>query len=143
MSNSIVSATYEIKPQDRRCRYWAKYIPSDIALPMPADVSGASDIPTQYLRAGDEIELFPGDFVFEGEANHHRRQCGWSYWIHDCDVNGVLHSREYKSSRVKDFLRERGEKELLRGSGDCAAMVRYVHAVRLGYCAWCQERSAS
>jgi hypothetical protein len=37
---------------------------------------------------------------------------------------------------VKAFLREKGEKDLLRGAGDCAAMIRYLHALRLGYRAW-------
>lgn len=45
------------------------------------------EYPSGYARRGDE-ELLPGDFVLEGEANHHRKQRGWTYWLRGLDPSG-------------------------------------------------------
>ena len=135
------SVSHTPEPQDSRCRYWAKVITPEQELPFPSDVHGANDIPGPCLRKGEEIELFEGDFFLDGEENNHRNQRGWTYYCGDVQDGDLgLSDSRYKHPDVKAFLRERGEKELLRGSGDVAAIVRYIHAVRLGYRAWVAAR---
>ena len=125
-----VSASFIIKPLDSRCKYWAKKILADAMLPIPSEVDGASDIPTRYLRLGDE-ELVPGDFLFEGEAIHHRHQRGWSYCVSYVDENGNVHRYTSGFSDQKMAAKAQGmSPELLAGSGDVAGAVRVAHAIR-------------
>lgn len=135
MSDPIVSVTVTPKPIDSRCKYWAKIVRAD-ELPTPSEVSGAGDLPGEYLRVGEEVELFTGDYLVEGEANHHRRQRGWEYWVSTCVVvDGVpqcIRLEEFDGKGVKSALREAGERDLLRGAGKHAAVVRAIWAVSLG-----------
>lgn len=123
----VQSVTYIPEPHDSRCRYWAKVLTCEDALPAPADVKGANDIPGEYLRQGEEIELFEGDCILEGEANHHSKPRGWTYSV-GVVVNGQLCWPPFKNPGVKDFLRAKGDKGGLEGAGDVAAMVRYLRA---------------
>jgi hypothetical protein len=129
---SIQSVSYTPKPNDRRCRFWCKVISSDEALPAPGDVDGANGLPSAYMRQGEEIELFEGDAVLKGEANHHSKARGWSYSLGLVKDGKLIWLEEYKLSCVKKFLREHEDRDGLRGSGDIAAMVRFLRALRSG-----------
>ena len=136
MSNQVtsvcVSASVAIGPIDDRCRYWAKIVRAEEELPLPSNVSGASDIRSAYVKNGDE-ELFPGDILIEGEEVNHRKNRGWSYWITYCDSNGLLHRIQNPGTAEKKAMKAAGlPSELLPGSGEVAAAVRYAHGVRLG-----------
>lgn len=132
MSNSIKSASVKIKPQDSRCRYWAKIIRSGTALPIPSAVNGANDVPVPYLRIGDE-ELFEGDFLIEGEAEHHRKARGWVYNMAFIDPRtGKLRYVQAISERKAAAKANGLPAELLAGSGEIAGLIRLAHAVRLG-----------
>lgn len=128
------SHSVKIQPLDRRCRYWAKVSRANQALPSPEDVDGANDIPNAYLKCGEE-ELTPGDVLFEGEANHHRRtDRGWTYWVTYVDAAGELRQFQSGFGAQKTQLKQQGmSPELLKGSGDIAAMVRIAHGVRQGF----------
>lgn len=127
------SKPVKIHPCDSRCRYWAKIVRSDQALPKPVDVSSANDIPGPYLKVGED-ELLPGDVLFEGESNHHRRRDrGWTYWIQIVLQNGELLFLDSGFSAQKAQMKRQGlAPELLKGSGDVAAMVRIAHGIRNG-----------
>ena len=127
------SHSVSIKPIDSRCRYWAKIIRAGRALPMPACVQGASDIPSFYLQCGEE-ELLPGDVLFEGEANHHRRNDrGWPYWLTYVTEGGELLQYRSGFGQAKAQMKTQGmAPELLKGSGDVAGMVRLGHGLRAG-----------
>ncbi len=131
--NQMQSHSVEIRPHDSRCRYWAKISRAGDPLPLPCDVEGANDIPGSYLHRGDE-ELQAGDVLFEGESNHHRRtDRGWSYCVTCAMPSGDLVCLFSGFSEEKRLLKAQGmSPELLKGSGDIAAMVRIAHAVRLG-----------
>lgn len=128
------SLSIEIGPCDSRCRWWAKVIRSaDSKLPAPRAIGGAHALPQFYSRPGDE-ELYPGDFVIEGEANHHRKQRGWTYWLHGLDASGrEIWMKSGQFSTLKPRLKQAGlEPSFLAGAGDIAAAVRVIHAVRAG-----------
>ena len=135
-SSPVVSASYVCTPTDRRCKYWAKVVRADDALPLPAYVDGAGDIPGKYLRQGDEVELFPRDWLLEGEEVSHRRARGWTYTLRCLAVRardnevGVC-VIEFKGD-TKDRIRAAGRKDLLMGAGDIAAMVRHILMRREG-----------
>lgn len=125
------SYSVNMSPVDARCRYWAKIIRCDEALPIPSSVNGANDIPGPYLT-GDE-ELLTGDVLFEGEALHHRNRRGWLYVVSIVLENGELLYLSSGFSAQKAQLKRQGmAPELLKGSGDIAAMVRIAHGVRNG-----------
>lgn len=127
------SHSVKFGPIDSRCRYWAKISRAGQVLPLPENVQGADDITGPYLRRGEE-ELMTGDVLFEGEANHHRRtDRGWTYWVTIVLPSGELVRLQSGFSAHKRELKVQGmAPELLKGSGDVAAMVRIAHGVRLG-----------
>lgn len=131
------TASFSVGPGDSRCKYWAKQVPLS-ALPMPASIDGANSLPGGYLRNGN-TELFDGEILIEGEANHHSKQRGWSYWlvrVNPTEGKDGEYIRTKMSSeinaRVKACIKEAAKrgllsKEHLRGSGDIAAAVRFGH----------------
>jgi len=127
------SHSVEIAPCDGRCRYWAKIIRAGIPLPLPSLVNGANDIPTRYLLRGNE-ELLPGDALFEGEANHHRKTRGWTYWLtFVTEAGDLVRVCNEDFGGIKVLLKQQGlAAEYLRGSGDVAAMARIAHGLRMG-----------
>lgn len=132
MSDQIKSASVTIKPIDSRCRYWAKIIRANTSLPLPSDVDGANDITGHYLRNGED-EMFEGDILIEGEANHHRSNRGWSYWVGFCGADGKVVRIKNPGADLKAKMKAAGcPVELLAGSGQIAAAIRIAHGVRLG-----------
>ena len=136
-SSPVLSASYVCSPQDSRCRYWAKVIRAEDSIPLPEHVNGADNVPGPYIRKGDEIELFEGDWLLEGEEVSHRRQRGWTYTLHALAIrakDGELSVCTIAfGSDTKPVIRAAGAKDLLKGSGDIAAMVREIWARRRGY----------
>lgn len=135
-SNPVVSETFVCKPQDSRCKYWAKVIRADQAIPLPEQVSGANDVPGAYIREGDDIELFPGDWLLTGEEVSHNKKRGWCYHLLALgrgEKSDVLNVYAYKFGvDSKPLIRAAGAKDILTGSGDVAAMIREIHARRRG-----------
>lgn len=130
----LKTVTFEIRPYSRGHAYWAKLIRAGGNLPLPRLVAGANDIHGQYLRHGEE-ELFPGDILFEGQANHRTKSRGWSYWVHCVDEHGDLIQPHGSWSEFKMRLKEAAgtyDAELLKGAGDLAACVRWAHIQRAG-----------
>lgn len=127
------SHTVTISPIDERCRYWAKILRADSQIPLPVDVMGASDIPGPYAHRGED-ELLPGDVLFEGEANHHRRKDrGWTYHITYVTMEGELQCLRSGFGGQRAQLKSQGmAPELMKGAGDVAAMVRIAHGIRAG-----------
>jgi hypothetical protein len=130
---SMQSHSVNICPLDSRCRYWAKISRSGQTLPLPSDVSGADDLTGPYLKRGEE-ELLPGDVLFEGEANHHRRtDRGWTYWVGLVLPSGeLLRFKSGFNAQKMELKRQGMSPELLMGSGDIASMVRIAHGARMG-----------
>lgn len=127
------SLSFAIRPNDKRCRYWAKVVRADQDLPLPSDVTGADDIPGPYLRSPGVVRLFPGDVLFEGEANHHRHDWGWSYWVTYVDSAGEQLTSKSGFGRQKLAAKAQGlARELLAGAGPGAGAVRVAHARRAG-----------
>ena len=102
-------------------------------MPLPRDVSGADDLTGPYLKRGEE-ELLPGDVLFEGEANHHRRtDRGWTYWVGLVLPSGeLLRFKSGFNSQKMELKRQGMSPELLMGSGDIASMVGIAHGARMG-----------
>lgn len=127
------SISIKVGPRDWRCRYWAKVIRLAALLPAPSAVNGATDIPVHYLPRGDE-ELFVGDVLIEGEANHHRRRDrGWTYWVSYVDHEGNLIVYRSGFGTQKAAAKAQGlPAHLLAGAGDVAGAVRVAHALRAG-----------
>jgi hypothetical protein len=132
--NPEKSVSFSVEPQRRHCRYWAKLFRAGTRLPMPEVVYGAHALPGRYLQRGEE-ELFAGDILFEGEANHPSRDRGWTYWVHYVDDNGRLVSASSGWREFKEKLKTASgafDPALLKGSGPLAACVRFAHVQRLG-----------
>lgn len=128
------SVSVEIRPYKRYHKYWAKVVRAGAALPKPDEVIGAASIKMPFLRTGEE-ELFCGDLLFEGEANHSHKQRGWTYWVHYVDEEGELITAKGGWADFKANLKAAAgyfDADLLKGSGDLAACVRFAHVQRLG-----------
>lgn len=132
-TNTITpSVSVTLKPQDSRCRYWAKIIRASDPLPLPSAIDGANTVPGPYLRQGEE-ELFPFDVLITGEARHHVKAKGWNYELIVCLPDGskktlrpcVEHKAEMKTAGCPA--------EWLPGSGEIASLVRCALGYREGY----------
>lgn len=143
----VESVEFVANPSDSRCKYWCKVIHNGQMLPLPHVIDGANDVPGPYLRQGDDVEIFYGDYVLTGEQTHHRKQRGWTYVLYrfvaakPASVDAEGKEKPAEPARygwiefgkpVKDACRAAGHRELLGGSGDVAAMVRTIHARREG-----------
>lgn len=137
---AALSVTVIAAPRDARCKWWCKVIHATASLPLPSQVDGANDIPGVYLRKGDDVELEPGDVLARGEAVDHRRLRGWVYDIKEYHPDGKPRRIDpFGAAELKALIkraaacgvmtRERA-KELLGGSGDVAALVRWLHVRR-------------
>ena len=126
------SVSIEIRPADKRCRYWAKRIDAGRGLSLPDSIGSAKDIPGPFLNVGGEDELAVGDFIIEGEEVHHRHQRGWTYRIGFMGIDGALH-RVTPNKEHKQAMKAAGMPlHYLRGSGELAACVRLIAGLRLG-----------
>lgn len=126
----VASVSVVICPHDGRCSYWAKLVRNGALLPLPSNIDGAKDISGPYLKRGDE-EMFFGDVLFEGEANHHRHKRGWTYWIRYVDEEGRLITYQSGFGEQKAEAKSLGiSSDLLPGSGDLAGAVRVAHVLR-------------
>lgn len=132
--SAILSLSIKICPLDKRCKYWAKVIQADAALPMPSEVSeiGAYAIKQNFARIGDE-ELFQGEFLIECEQVHHAKNRGYDYWISWVGADGKRVCIKNPGSEIKAQLKDAGmEAALLKGAGSLAACIRLAHGVRAG-----------
>lgn len=136
------SCGYTPKKRDSRCRAWCKVLSSEsVRRIRPAGIDGANDLPGSYLPFGREVELFPGDVIFEGEANHHTKPRGWTYNLGFVvgGANGVARivwvAGDKRAALKADLRASKNPavRELLPGSDDVAAMVRYARAVLMGF----------
>jgi hypothetical protein len=139
-SNQIQSVSIVLRANDRRCKYWAKCVRAGALLPLPEAVSGAGDVPGEYLRSGSDVELDVGDFLLEGEENHHIKKRGWTY---NLSVNSPFapgkHTYIAFDSSIKTDIKDAvaagnldpdSARLVLRGSGEVAAMVRAINYYR-------------
>jgi hypothetical protein len=123
-----------VTPTNHRCRYWAKLIRCDEELPYPGTITDANSIPGPYLKRSADIEMSHGDFLFEGEALHHRKQRGWDFLITVCNEDDTVVI--YPSMQIKQFIKNCPDipkderKRLLEGSGDHAAMIRIAKTIQ-------------
>lgn len=127
-----VSCAFRAGPRDHRCKNWTKRLLPDVDY-QPGRIEGAGDIPGSYIRPG-EIEIFPGEYIIEGEANHHTKNRGWSYWAFAYDPSGRRREIDCgPKSGTKDAIKaavkagwlDRDDaRRLLEGAGPVAAVVR-------------------
>lgn len=137
---AAISATADISKLDRRCRGWAIVVRANQPLPMPVDVTGASSLHQPYAHQSAEgVELFPGDYALWGEEEHHRKNRGWVYVLFAYHESGTAEHVAFRSE-VKEQIKAAiqagsctADPNILRGSGDVAAMVRRIHADRAGF----------
>lgn len=127
-----ISNTFTVKPRDSRCKYWCKKL-SAADLPLPGDVDGSYSLPGAYLKKGD-VEIEPGEYVFEGEEHHHAKPRGWDYWVYTYGETGyknlgfgVATKDAIKLLANHKLITRDRARDLLRGSGDVAAAVRRAH----------------
>lgn len=146
MQMPIVSVGYTPKKADSRCRAWCQILSSAAVSSLRvAVVSGADSLGGRYETFAREIEVFAGDFIFGGEANHHTKNRGWSYSLGivvasdrpdgDAEIVWVTATEALDSKEHLRALAKRGDfpADDLKGAGEVAALVRYAQAVLAGH----------
>lgn len=124
------SVSINIKPVDKRCKFWAKVVRNGGDLLFPSRTLGANDIPHPYHLGGLE-ELMEGDIIFKGEANHHIKARVFVYnmgFVRGGKLIWVQPSAARKAAMKAAGL----DPKLLSGAGDVAGMVRMAWALRQG-----------
>lgn len=138
MDDLIISVEFSPENErDSRCLGWCKLIRADDKLRVtPAEC--AADIDAPYLRGG--VTLYPGDAVIFTEQVHHRKQRGWFGRLYYCTQEGELismrdcadHKQKIKEFLIAIKIDKETYKNIMGGTGHCAAVYRYLMAIRLG-----------
>jgi hypothetical protein len=143
MTNETTTLLYTIEtvyvphPRENR-RFWAKIIRATDTLPtLHTGYVAAGELPGEYLRAEQDVVLFPGDVIIRSEEVSSRKNRGWNTEIeYVCrDKEGKLFACSHEADdnkEVKQNLSEKGRKDLCQGAGDNATALRLAHAIRLG-----------
>ena len=134
-----VPITVDVSRYDSRCDGWALLVEAKHSLPAPGEFRTISDLrDSHYLTARRDVELFEGDAVLLGEANHHRKPRGWFHRLH-LNYRGdwicVEPNSEIKAAIKKAIIAGTctAPIDILRGNGETVAMVRILHAIRAGF----------
>lgn len=136
ISSSVVPTyTHVAVPRSSRCQWWQSIgKPQEVLALDPAGVESANDLPGEYLRKGTDLELPAWTVIFDGEANHHSKQRGWTHQLAivapdaegDLDIKWVRPTADHKA-RIKARA-----PHLKGGSGPNAAMARIARFVLEG-----------
>jgi hypothetical protein len=127
------TVSYIAKPQDSRCQWWAVRIPADYQI---ADLTDTHSLrPLGFLRKGADLELAEGEAVIESEAVHHRRQRGYDVQIGIVSDGKFTWHRPGSSTKaaIKAWASPEQWQALSKGSGDVAACLRLLLAMRQGF----------
>ena len=109
------TVSYAAKPEDSRCSWWSMIIPQDQQL-------DGNRINAPMLKRGADLELKQGDMIIDSEANHHRKNRGYTVLLGVCVDGAVLFIKP--SAEIKKFIKENGGNDLMHESGDAAGCVR-------------------
>ena len=125
--------SYIAKPQDSRCSWWAVRIPADYQIADLADTYSLR--PLGFLRKGADLELAEGEAVLVSEAKHHRKMRGYDVQIGVVSQGKIAWHRPNASTKaaIKAWASPEQWASLSKGSGDVAACLRLLLAMRLGF----------
>ncbi len=125
-----MSVTYIAEPQDSRCQWWSKRIPAgffrnEIDLD---DKQSLSRLP--FLKNGADLELDPGEWIIDSEANHHRKMRGYRVCIGLVSTDKIMfrYPGIFVKSQIKLVATPDQWEWLKKGSGDVAACLRLAAA---------------
>ena len=109
------TVSYIAKPQDSRCSWWSMQLPADLEL-------NGDRIKAPYLRTGADLELAEGDMLIDSEAMHHRKNRGYAVSLGVCLGGAVKWLNP--TAETKAYIKAHGGQDLMRESGDVAAVIR-------------------
>lgn len=111
------TVTYIAGPTDTRCKWWEAIIPDEL------DISHLEEkAPFTYLRNGQDLELDVGTMIISSEAMHHRNDRGYSTKLGLATSKGMRWISP--NMKIKQFIKENGSRELMKGSGDVIGVIR-------------------
>lgn len=116
--------THQPYPYDSRCCWFQAVIPEDLNV----DHLDKINIKFSYFKKGEDIELEVGTLLINSEARHHRTFRGHAVKI------GLVTEEEilwiFPGKLEKKFIKDKGFKELMLGSGDLTAVLRVALYLR-------------
>jgi len=107
--------TYIAKPQDPRFLWWCVQVPEDQEL-------DGKRINAPFLKKGTDLELKLGDMLIDSEANHHRKNRGFSVVLIVCDGEKIRYI--HPMAQRKAFIKANGGHDLMHESGDVNGCIR-------------------
>lgn len=121
--NTQDTITHIAQPSDSRCQWWQGEFLNDLDVKHLEEKS-----PIKMFKRGADLELTPGTMLIDSEALHHRHNRGFA-------VNfGLVTNDRVKwvvpNMKMKMLIKEKGHKDLMKGSGDVAACVRIALYLR-------------
>ena len=109
------TVTYIAKPQDSRCSWWC------VQVPQGQELDGKR-INAPFLKRGADLELKLGDMLIDSEANHHRKNRGYSVVLIVCDGEKIKYL--HPTAQRKAFIKAHGGQGLMHENGDVNGCVR-------------------
>ncbi len=128
--NTTIS--YTAAPADSRCAWWSKHIPAGFAADIDlADKESLASLP--FLKKNADLELEEGEAILDSEANHHRKARGYTVQLliaRGGKLRTVKATGELKIA-IKQVATPEQWAVLKQGSGDVAAVLRYLKAITI------------
>jgi len=109
------TVSYIAKPSDSRCAWWSMIIQQDTQL-------DGNRLNAPYLCTGANLELKAGDMLIDSEANHHRKNRGYTVVLCVCDDEKMIFIKP--SAEIKRFIKLNGGQDLMHESGNVNACIR-------------------
>jgi len=106
---------YTAKPSDSRCSWWCVQVPEDQEL-------DGTRLSAPYLKRGADLELKAGDMLIDSEANHHRKNRGYTTVLGVCDGEQMQFIKP--TAEIKRYIKLHGGQDLMHETGDINAVIR-------------------
>jgi hypothetical protein len=116
--------THIARPYDSKCKWWQAEIPQNLSVANLED----ERLVLKYYKSGQDLELPVGKLLIDSEQNHHRRNRGFSVQIGLVTENGL--DWLMPSLEIKKFIKSKGHIDLMKGSGEVAAVFRIALYLR-------------
>lgn len=127
------SISYIAKATDSRCKWWAVKIPENFNIPDLDDCTITKNL--GYLKSGADLELEEGESVLMSEAEHHSKNRGYCVrlvFVKDGNLYQIARPDSQIKKNIKNWASDDQWNILKKGSGDVAACLRMLIAIRQG-----------
>jgi hypothetical protein len=116
-TQKIITVTHIAKPIDKRCQWWQGELPKDLDIRHLIEKA-----PIKIFKRNADLELTPGTLLIDSEQVHHRKLRGYNVCLGFVNHNEIIWIAPTMAR--KQFIKNLGNSDLMKGSGDVVGAIR-------------------